>query len=611
VAIDLGRFHRYNCSDSLVPVLVSLYRWTPFYWEASRIGMLPGLLALPFHHPLDNLLVQAGLVVWAALALPFMLTRYLVRGPSWPLAGTLAAASWILLSSPWWRFVSSFGQPHYPVGLALGLGSLLMVEAATADPRLRWGRLAFALLLMVMAGWANASTGIILLPFVVCQALLRRLARRETILALIVTTLGLASCFSHRVLVPMQADPIGEGLMPLSSWPAAWGLLARHTWELAGHPGWLGLLVLAALAMLWPLVPALRRRSARACGAALALVGAATVYGLLMGTTRWAEMNAFSARYWIPTVFFLTAGLAIAVAGPPAEGLGWQLTRRLQPAAVLALALIVVAVHGLPSRARARAELERIRLADIPVAQRTNEILQVRATHLVGTYWQVWVGVFHANLVLHERGEDHVVWGVAHRCKPTWPCWGRMAPEDLHVALCVENNRADQSTEEWMVYFPPLELVEHCSTLRHLRAREAVAPSQKPASATEPLIASWYGGFQPPLSGSQQTIRGCGGSGKLNLTNRSAVSRTVTLRMSFAAASLKPCRLCIESPLFTDEMTLTGAPLDYCRVVTLRPGRHVVQFRCDGALRPHGAPEFPLVFFVGDLYVDGEVLGGK
>ena len=43
--IDLGDFHRWQCSDSLMPVLTSLYRWTPFYWGCNRIGMLVPLVA--------------------------------------------------------------------------------------------------------------------------------------------------------------------------------------------------------------------------------------------------------------------------------------------------------------------------------------------------------------------------------------------------------------------------------------------------------------------------------------------------------------------------------------------------------------------------------------
>ena len=58
VWIDLSPIHRFHNSDSLIPVLMSLDRWTPFYWEQNRFGMLVPLLALPFRDPFANLLVQ-------------------------------------------------------------------------------------------------------------------------------------------------------------------------------------------------------------------------------------------------------------------------------------------------------------------------------------------------------------------------------------------------------------------------------------------------------------------------------------------------------------------------------------------------------------------------
>src|SRR5271166_828919 len=84
--VDLGAYHRIHGADNLVPIFVSLWRWTPFYWECNRIGMLLPLLAMPFHNPLNNLLVQAGLALFATFTLFFLLSRYLLRNGAWPLA---------------------------------------------------------------------------------------------------------------------------------------------------------------------------------------------------------------------------------------------------------------------------------------------------------------------------------------------------------------------------------------------------------------------------------------------------------------------------------------------------------------------------------------------
>jgi len=59
-AMSCSTLHRFQGSDSVVPVLVSLQRWTPFFWQQDRFGMLIPLLAMPVHDPLMNLAVPAG-----------------------------------------------------------------------------------------------------------------------------------------------------------------------------------------------------------------------------------------------------------------------------------------------------------------------------------------------------------------------------------------------------------------------------------------------------------------------------------------------------------------------------------------------------------------------
>src|SRR5260370_42498605 len=86
---DLGTIHRLQHGDSLLPVLVSLQRWTPFFWEQDRYGMLIPLLARPLANPLTNLLFQGFLNVTCGLAAFFLLARYLVPGPTYPMVGAL------------------------------------------------------------------------------------------------------------------------------------------------------------------------------------------------------------------------------------------------------------------------------------------------------------------------------------------------------------------------------------------------------------------------------------------------------------------------------------------------------------------------------------------
>ena len=58
--MGLGTLHDFQHADSLLTVLISTQRWTPFFWGQDRFGMLVPLLAMPIHHPLANLLAQGG-----------------------------------------------------------------------------------------------------------------------------------------------------------------------------------------------------------------------------------------------------------------------------------------------------------------------------------------------------------------------------------------------------------------------------------------------------------------------------------------------------------------------------------------------------------------------
>ncbi len=92
--VSLGALHKFHCSDTLVPILVSLQKWTPFFWEQDRIGMLVPLLTLPLRHPLLNLLAQGAIYVSTVLAAIYLLARYMLRDGSYGLAGTPGLWTW-------------------------------------------------------------------------------------------------------------------------------------------------------------------------------------------------------------------------------------------------------------------------------------------------------------------------------------------------------------------------------------------------------------------------------------------------------------------------------------------------------------------------------------
>src|SRR5947209_5284185 len=98
------RYQKDQQADSLIPVLCSLYGWTPFYWEQDRLGMLVPLLARPFTHPLTNLLVQSGVTIALGLAALAAVPWYLLRGRTAAPAGAAGAALFLAACPPSDRF---------------------------------------------------------------------------------------------------------------------------------------------------------------------------------------------------------------------------------------------------------------------------------------------------------------------------------------------------------------------------------------------------------------------------------------------------------------------------------------------------------------------------
>ena len=108
--VSLGELHKHHCSDTLVPILVSLQKWTPFFWGQDRVGMLVPLLTLPLRHPLLNLIAQGAIYVATGLAAMYLLARYMLRDGSYALAGTLSAVAFLGLAPASWVF--EIGRAH-------------------------------------------------------------------------------------------------------------------------------------------------------------------------------------------------------------------------------------------------------------------------------------------------------------------------------------------------------------------------------------------------------------------------------------------------------------------------------------------------------------------
>ena len=208
---DLGTLHRLQHGDSLLPVLVSLQRWTPFFWEQDRYGMLIPLLARPVRNPFGNLLVQGFLNVSCGLSAFFVLARYMRPGATYPLVGALGAAAFLILTPAPYRF-DYLMDANYGVWLVLGLGGLIVAEPTPGAESgwAAWGRRLVALGLIVLAHWVYRATVLYLGTLVVFCAILAPGFRQDA-------AQGLRSVrFTTRDLASRAARR-----RPVRAWPGA------------------------------------------------------------------------------------------------------------------------------------------------------------------------------------------------------------------------------------------------------------------------------------------------------------------------------------------------------------------------------------------------------
>ncbi|HSO35509.1 MAG TPA: hypothetical protein VLT33_23430 [Labilithrix sp.] len=476
VWIDLGRFHAGAIADAVIPVLVSLLKWTPFYWEQDRYGMLVPLLAMPIKSPFANLIVQSGCTIFAGLACFFLLARYFFDARVAPTIAAAAIGWFLAFSDPDFPYAWLSIAMFYGPALALGLGAFLLVEPneERRPGPLRWGG---ALIMMVLAHWINFSIGILLLLLFAARAfgdplrgapsarpaasgwrgeLLVR-ARALFNARLLLLAAGVVAGRIIMSTAPPEGRQIGGyKLLPVHDWLAAWTTaLGQRDYGFGPWAAYAFAGLLVGLLVHWR---APRTRAVARPGAPLAGVAAAIVYGLVVEASLHALGGGFPGRYLAPSAAILCVlgvGLAIASVWP-------LLGPRAQRAAPLVVAvmtsLAVLVRFGTPSLARVHASL------DERYGERTDDLDAAGCTHILGFYWQVWPSVLHAMIRFHGRGEDRILWGVGHRSIPTISLWKQVPPEKM--TLCAgKDHVADAQAAARFFGLPPVSVASERATI--------------------------------------------------------------------------------------------------------------------------------------------------
>jgi hypothetical protein len=463
--IVLGTHTGMHQSDSLVPILASLYRWTPFYWQENRFGMLVAALAIPVRDPWLNLLFQNWLTAGCGLGLFFALARLLAEKDEWVVAGLAALALFFALTSDDYRFWTlSTCQPYTP-SLLLVIGGVV-VWPRTGDLARHRRRLAIAGAMLVAASWVNTAAPVFALLLWAPPYTLKRIVDiprrrdRSTKLSEIWSraradlelwlggALGLA-LVAGWLMVKLAPYPRTRlSALPIAQWPEGFLSLWANTFsELRVSTSLVLVVGVAALATAVAVfrTEAVERRVLLTQMARVLV--AAIVYVAFAGSLMWTKLNDHAFRYAIPSVILLCTGSAWLLAR-----VGWcrlqRTARRLTIVLlVVAVAVVVVGDYGVPSSQGARLAL------DQAIGRDTSDVLKARCTHLIGNYWNVWAGMYHAALVASDRGDTTHPWGLSFRSRPTEPLWRAEASSNWRV--CAVPNDADVD-RYWQAYdLPP------------------------------------------------------------------------------------------------------------------------------------------------------------
>ena len=433
--IGLGSLHDLQHADSLLTVLISTQRWTPFFWGQDRFGMLVPLLAMPLRHPLANLLAQGWLMSTAALLAPFVMARFLAgRAGAWMATGACANVLFLAIATPEVRFDWLVAQPY---GLSVSLGFAGLIAADDHDG-IRPLLAAFALI--ALACWVNVGVVVLLAIAAAVSG-----SRRIRLFAQVSAAAAVASLTAAYGASAHTITALAEPWL----WPNGWRQLLTGSAGVTAHPAALaGVAAGTGAAIIWLAVT----RRLPPWKLTAAILAMAVISWLVVGMSLWVGMNRYVFRYMYPALMVAGVGASTVFAALFARH-----TRVLSLAALAALAALLIAEYGTPSIGRINRGL------DERLGKRTPAVLQSGATVIAGDYWRVWPAVFHANLALARARSGTRVFGLAFRSDDTDALWQRTgqqvlvagSPDDPSVAAIA---RVHGMSVTLLVHRPEIDL---------------------------------------------------------------------------------------------------------------------------------------------------------
>lgn len=463
--IDLGRFHHTVHADGLLPVMMSLQKWTPFLWGQDRLGAPIALLATPIRHPLYNLLFQAAVMIWLAiLSLPFV-ARLVGLRDEYTAVGTLSAVLVLALLGRFRLYDLLWIEP-YAQSLFFGAVGLLALDVRTKTP---WLMRVVGLMCLFMGHYLNLALVLPLLPLAMLRPFDSTEPDRPNQARWMAVLATLGAFFASLACTRFSTAPHESyGPRPFSAWWSAYRGIAAALFDAVPDRTWIvsaGLIVAGAIGILSPHVaPRVRRRTIVAVGCLL-LAAASHFLGLV--TSKHILADRTGARYaYMSLVLGLTAAAAWALV-PWISRLTSRQRRLVEFTLFATLFAIGPVRYGAPSLSGVTRGL---RAHSGAIA---DDVVAGDVRFLVGGYWKVYPALFLANLDRYEQGRREPVWGLTEKAVATRLKWRPELISHARYAMIL----GDEKSGRFYVKRYHLPQLEDTARTENIRVLQAARPS--------------------------------------------------------------------------------------------------------------------------------------
>jgi hypothetical protein len=223
-AVNFSWIQSWHNSDTVIPALISIEKYSPYYWSENRFGMLVPLLVSPVRDYAWNLLAQSQIIIMAGIGVLALLNAFdRPRAGSAP-AVRVALVGLLLLAffKPLAAVIMLLQGPYF-VGLFLVLAALyLLLGTRRLAVAARW---TLAAILLLLSFWVNVSNIVIALVAIAAWP------RSESVplrIRLRVLALLIASAAANIVFSSQFPGADFRQLLPWTEWLGSVGRIAGN-----------------------------------------------------------------------------------------------------------------------------------------------------------------------------------------------------------------------------------------------------------------------------------------------------------------------------------------------------------------------------------------------